>query len=63
VRPKKRFAKWVKDDGDEQLELVCAFYKCNKNVGRDYLSLLSVDLLDMIKKESETGGTNNERGR
>lgn len=63
IRPKKRWAKWVKDDGDEDLDLVCAFYQCNKNVAREYLSLLSVDMLNMIKKEQETGGSNNERGK
>ena len=63
IRPKKRWAKWVKDDGDEDLDLVCAFYQCNKNVAREYLSLLSVDQLNMIKKEQETGGSNNERNK
>ena len=63
IRPKKRWAKWVKDDGDEDLDLVCAFYQCNRNVAREYLSLLSVDKLNMIKKEQETGGSNNERGK
>jgi len=63
IRPKKRYAKWTKVDCDKDLDTVCAFYECSKNVGRDYLSLLSVENLNMIKKEQETGGTNNERSR
>lgn len=57
IRPSKRFAKWVKDEGDEDLDTVCSFYDCNKNVGREYLSLLSSDQIKAMKKQQETGGT------
>ena len=60
VRPKKRFAKWVKDVGGEELDIVCEYYKCNRTVGREYLSLLSSDQLDFMKKQLQTGGVNNE---
>lgn len=63
VRPKKRFAKWVKDVGDEDLEIVCSYYGCNRNVGRDYLSLLSRDELDIMRQQLETGGINHGDNR
>jgi hypothetical protein len=56
IRPKKRFAKWVKNASNEELELVCAHYKCNKIVGQEYLSLLSSDQLIILKQQQETGG-------
>ena len=56
VRPKKRFAKWVKDAGDKELDIVCEFYQCNKNLGKDYLSLLSSEQLNIMKQQLETGG-------
>ena len=56
IRPSKRYAKWVKDEGDEDLDTVCSFYACNKNVGREYLSLLSSDQIKAMKKQQETGG-------
>lgn len=59
LRPKKRFAKWVKDVDDEALEVVCAYYQCNRNVGRDYLSLLSHEQIDIMKQKLETGGIKN----
>lgn len=63
VRPKKRFAKWVKEVGDEDLEIVCAYYECNRNVGRDYLSLLSHEQIDIMKQQLETGGIKNGDNR
>lgn len=62
-RPKKRFAKWVKNDGDKDLEIVCAYYKCNRNVAKDYLSLLSRDQLDIMEQQLETGGIKNGANR
>lgn len=63
IRPKKRFVEWVKPNDSEDLNIVCAFYKCNHERGREYLSLLSSDQLDMIKKQLETGGIKNESNR
>jgi hypothetical protein len=56
IRPGKRYAKWVKDEGDGDLDTVCAYYSCNKNVGREYLSLLSPEHIMFMKKQQETGG-------
>jgi hypothetical protein len=58
IRPSKRYAKWVKKDkGDEDLDAICSAYACNKNVGREYLSLLSSEQISAIKKQQEIGGT------
>tara|TARA_B110000977_G_scaffold200598_1_gene291720 strand:- start:1302 stop:1697 length:396 start_codon:yes stop_codon:yes gene_type:complete len=56
IRPKKRFSKWVKSASDEELDLVCEYYECNKIIARDYLSLLSSEELDTIKQRLDTGG-------
>lgn len=56
VRPRKRYAKWVKGQNDEDLEAVCAAYQCNRNVGKDYLSLLSRQQIDALKQRQEKGG-------
>jgi hypothetical protein len=63
IRPKKRFAKWVKDAGDEDLDVVCEYYKCNRNIGREYLSLLTSDNINSMKKQLEKGGVNNGPSR
>lgn len=56
IRPKKRRSKWVKNTGDEDLDAVCKHYECNRNVGKDYLSLLSEEQINMIKQKQKTGG-------
>ena len=56
VRRKKRFEKWTKKAEDQNLKLVCELYGCNATVGKQYLSLLSNEQLNIIKKEKETGG-------
>lgn len=56
VRPQKRFARWVKDAGDKELDMICATYKCNRNVAREYLPLLSSEQLNFMEQQLETGG-------
>jgi|TARA_R110000796_G_scaffold33601_1_gene87058 hypothetical protein len=63
IRPKKRFAKWVKDTGDKDLDVVCEYYQCNRNIGKDYLTLFSSDQLLIMKEQLETGGIKNEPSR
>lgn len=56
VRPKKRKAKWVKHHNDEDLDMICDVYQCNRNVAREYLSLLTQEQLEAVKKTKKTGG-------
>lgn len=63
IRPKKRYAKWVKSGSNADLDFVCDYYNCNKTIGQTYLSLLSKDQITVMKKQKETGGIKNERDR
>jgi len=63
IRPKKRWSKWVKNASNEELELVCNYYGCNKIIGQEYLSLLSSEQIQTIKEEQDTGGIKNESNR
>lgn len=56
IRPKKRYADWIKNIDDEDLQAICNHYSCNPNIGREYLSLLSSEQIDNIKKEQKVGG-------
>lgn len=57
VRPMKRsHAPWVKTPKNEELDMICEAYACSRDVAREYLSLLSNEQLNAIKKQQEKGG-------
>ena len=56
VRPRKRYAKWVKSSKDEDLDAVCSYYQCNRTVGAEYLSLLNRHQVNAIKQRQVKGG-------
>ena len=57
IRPKKRFAKWVKKLSEDDLELVKLYYGYYDEKARQALSILSDAQLTLIKKKQEKGGT------
>lgn len=57
VRRNKRWAKWVKDEGSEDLDLVIKAYNCNPIVAREYLKLLTKEQLDTIRASMAIGGS------
>lgn len=56
LRAKTRKAPWAKHEKNEDLDLICDVYECNRNIARDYLSLLSFDQLEAIRKTKNKGG-------
>lgn len=57
IRRNKRWAKWVKDEGSEDLDLVIKAYNCNPTVAREYLKLLTKEQLDAIRASMAIGGS------
>jgi hypothetical protein len=43
IRPKKRFAKWVKKHEYADIEIVKAYYKCNNTRANEYVKILTKD--------------------
>ena len=62
VRPAKRFAKWVKRDNVEDIEVVKQFYGYNTEKALQALSILTEDNLHYIKQKLERGGNNDKTG-
>ena len=56
IRPKKRYGKWLKRDGNEVLENIKEYYKCSYTKAREYITLLNDSQLDIIKQRIDTGG-------
>lgn len=58
VRPAKRFAKWVKREDLENVELIKQFYGYSTEKATQVLSILTSDNLHYIKQKLERGGNN-----
>ena len=56
IRPKKRFEKWVKKVNNEDLDMICNVFQCNRTVGKEYLSLMTKEQLKLMKEQQEKGG-------
>ena len=56
IRPKKRYGKWLKRDGNEVLENIKEYYKCSYTKAREYITLLNDSQLYIIKQRIDTGG-------
>lgn len=58
VRPKKRFAKWVKKVEDEDISSVKEYYGYNDVKAEQALSILTPKQLEHIKQKLSKGGKN-----
>lgn len=56
IRPQKRFAKWVKKQDSNDLEIVKEYYGYSNEKAQTALSLLSPEQIKMIKQKLEKGG-------
>lgn len=60
IRPAKRFAKWVKNEDAEELELVKQHYGYNNEKARQALKILTPDHLQYIKQKQNRGGNDDK---
>jgi hypothetical protein len=56
IRPKKRFAKWVKKQEDIDIEAIKQYYKYSTAKAEAALSLLSPQQINEIKRRLNKGG-------
>ena len=60
VRPAKRFAKWVKRDNIEFINIVKEYYSYSNEKAIQALTILTPDHLHYIKQKLERGGNNDK---
>tara|TARA_R110002050_G_scaffold37034_1_gene92161 strand:+ start:2211 stop:2615 length:405 start_codon:yes stop_codon:yes gene_type:complete len=60
VRPKKRFAKWVKSEDNDDLEIIKMYYGYSNKKAEQALKILSSEVIERIRIII-TRGTENER--
>lgn len=56
VRPRKRFAKWVKNNTDNDLEIIMEYHQCSLQKAREYARILTDDMLSVMREKLEKGG-------
>lgn len=56
VRPRKRFAKWVKVTEDNDLNVIMEYTGCSMSKAQEYLMILSDEQLLVMKEKLEKGG-------
>jgi hypothetical protein len=63
IRPRKRFAKWVKPLESDDIKLVQDAFGYNAQHAAQTLKLLTADELDMLRKQKEVGGSDTRVSR
>ena len=51
----RKYGKWAKKFKDEDIEMIKEYYQISKGKAEEYLSILSKEQLDLIKKDMEKG--------
>lgn len=56
VRPRKRFAKWIKTKEIDDLNVVEAYYKISKEQAKNALNILDSETIDSMRNALKRGG-------
>ena len=51
----RKYAKWAKKHKDEDVEMIKEYYQINKGKAEEYLSILSKEQIEIIRKDMERG--------
>jgi hypothetical protein len=58
LRPRKRYTKWLKEEKNEEIEIVSEYFGYSKAKAKDVIKILSSDQIKIIKTQLEKGGAN-----
>ena len=56
LRKRKRFSKWHKAEASTDLDAIQEVYQCNRTVAKQYLKVLTKDLLEDVHQKLFVGG-------
>ena len=60
VRPKKRFAKWVKPEHHDKIELISQYFNYNYEKAKQVADILSDEQIEGLRKKLFKGGLKND---
>ena len=56
VNKRKRFSKWLKEDEDRKVDIICQSYGYNRSVAKHIIDLFDNETLDDLEKRLDKGG-------
>lgn len=56
IPKKKRYAKKIEIDKEQDLDIICEFYNCNKSIAKSYLKTMKKETIQGIKEFLNKGG-------
>lgn len=57
-----RFGKWYKNQNDKYIDIIKENYDYSNEKARSVINLFTPEQLELLEKEIDKGGTNNDRG-
>ena len=63
IRSNKRFTRWLKPDGNNDLDAIKEYYGYSNQKAKDVLDILTGDQLSLIHNRLNKGGLKNDRTR
>ena len=61
IRPKKRFAKWIKNESSENVSVIKEYYGYNNTKAIEALSVLSEKQIKMLHDKVQKGGKHDSK--
>ena len=61
IRPRKRFAKWIKNESSEDVSVIKEYYGYNNTKAIEALSVLSEEQLKVLRYKVQRGGKNGNK--
>ena len=56
IRKRKRFSKWLKEDENEKLDIICEAYGYSRSNAKHVAHLFDKRQIEILKKKQSTGG-------
>ena len=56
VKKKRRFSKWLKEDNDEKVDIICQAYGFSRSNAKSVVTLFDNTQIELLKKRLDKGG-------
>jgi len=56
VSKRKRFSKWLKEDNDEKVDIICQAYGFSRSNAKSVVTLFDNTQIELLKKRLDKGG-------